>query len=427
MSDSPPPRRARIAASTILVLAILAVALGSVQRARASDAQLLAHAKIPTEDDPLEELAEPPPPQLEVPSRLEDPPIARAKPLPREQDLLSRARKGEGGRLVVSTGEGEKTLTVLPQLQERLKEILRSYETPYAAVVVMEPATGRVLAMVEHSEADPSMRGLPVKAIFPAASIFKVVTAAALLEAGVDPDDTECSHGGLRRISARHLEDTERDGECHSLAQALALSANAVFAKLTAKRLDPERLLQTARAFGFNAPIDFPIPVEPSLIAVPSDELGLARTGAGFGDAFLSPLHGAALAAIAANGGVWRTPILFEDAAPSAPGPRVVSEAHARQLTAMMEETVTSGTARRIFRERGYRVAGAVGKTGSLADKRPFRDYSWFVGFAPKEAPEVAVAAVIVNDPSWRIRATWLGREAMRWALQLKPEPKPQP
>lgn len=63
-------------------------------------------------------------------------------------------------------------------------------------------------------------------------------------------------------------------------------------------------------------------------------------------------------------------------------------------------------------------MQGAVGKTGSLADKKPFRDYSWFVGFAPKEDPKIAVAAVIVNDPKWRIRATWLGREAMRLGMQ---------
>jgi membrane carboxypeptidase/penicillin-binding protein len=59
-----------------------------------------------------------------------------------------------------------------------------------------------------------------------------------------------------------------------------------------------------------------------------------------------------------------------------------MSPEQAALLTEMMEETVTTGTARRIFRQRGFRVPGAVGKTGSLADKQPFRDYSWFVGFA---------------------------------------------
>jgi predicted Rdx family selenoprotein len=67
------------------------------------------------------------------------------------------------------------------------------------------------------------------------------------------------------------------------------------------------------------------------------------------------------------------------------------------------------------------RVPGAVGKTGTLADNKPFRDYSWFVGFAPKDNPKLAVAAVIVNEPLWRIRAAWLGREGLRLGLARLP------
>src|SRR5207247_5061113 len=88
------------------------------------------------------------------------------------------------------------------------------------------------------------------------------------------------------------------------------------------------------------------------------------------------------------------------------------------------EQTTTRGTGRRSFAQRIYRQARAVGKTGSLADKKPFRDYSWFVGFAPKDSPKIAVAAVVVNDPYWRIRGTWLGAEAIRLALETD---KPQP
>ena len=80
-----------------------------------------------------------------------------------------------------------------------------------------------------------------------------------------------------------------------------------------------------------------------------------------------------------------------------------------------MRETVTAGTARRVFRRvaaplRGVRVAG---KTGSLADASPYRDYSWFVGYAPAEKPEVAVATVVVNDRLWHARAPTVAKEAL--------------
>jgi penicillin-binding protein A len=360
---------------------------------------------------------------LPVPSRISSPPIASAKPLAVADDMLARARLDGRGRLVIGSGMSARTLTVIPELQQKLTGILDSYDTPYAAVVAMDPRTGRVLAMAEHSEADRTMRGLPVKAIFPAASIFKIVTATALLDAGVEPEDTECSHGGKRRLSARHLLDSARDRSCYTLASALGHSANGVFAKLTAKYLTRDQLLSWANRFGFNRRIDFVIPTDVSPAAVPEDLFELASTGAGFGDVFLSPIHGAALASVAASGGVWRNPILFDDASQPLDAPRVMTEEQARKLTEMLEETVTTGTARRVFRQRGFRVPGAVGKTGTLADKHPFRDYSWFVGFAPKENPEVVVSAVIVNDQRWRIRAPWLGREALRLSLAIRAKP----
>ena len=182
----------------------------------------------------------------------------------------------------------------------------------------------------------PGLRGLPVKAVFPAASIFKLVTASALLDAGLTPEEETCYHGGKRRISERLLEDTASDRQCLSLSEALGRSANGVFAKLTHRHLTAEKLLAAAELFHFNRPLPFPVPVEPSLAYVPDDALGLAQTGAGFGDVFLSPLHGALIAAVAANGGLWRPPVLFErDLADrrrggAGPQPRARRRAHPR-------------------------------------------------------------------------------------------------
>jgi membrane peptidoglycan carboxypeptidase len=363
-------------------------------------------------------------PPVPVPSREADPPITRLRPLPSKQDVLARAKRDARGRLVVPGPQGSVPLTIDPTLQSQLTGLLQQYQVPYGAVVVLEPSTGRVLAMAEHSRAQPGVRGLATRAVFPAASIFKIVTGAALLEAGVSPLEETCFHGGKRRLSEKLLADSARDGQCHSLAEAMGKSANVVFAKLTQRYLSPGALKHAAARFRFNRDISFPVPTDVSLAAVPEqDEFGFAQTGAGFGDVYLSPLHGALMAAAVANGGVWKEPVLFEPEADARPhsGEQVLSPEVARDLTTLLEATVTKGTARRTFNERGMRVPGAVGKTGTLADRKPFRDYSWFVGFAPKENPKVAVAAVIVNEPLWRIRATWLGREAMRLGLARLP------
>jgi penicillin-binding protein A len=320
---------------------------------------------------------------------------------------------------VVGEGAEARRLTIAPLLQKQLTDILKLYQTPWAAVVAIEPATGRVLAMAEHSEEQPEANGLCTRALYPAASIFKIVTAAALLEHSVAPDTQVCFHGGKRKVTEDQLKESDRDTRCETFSSALALSANVAFAKLTLKYLDAEKLTRTAQELRFNQPLAACPPGERSLASIPTDALGLARTGAGFGDVWLSPVHGAALAAAVANRGLWREPVLFEteETRPE----RVMSEANADALAQMLALTVEEGTARRIFHERGYKVPGAVGKTGSLADKKPFRDYTWFVGYAPKEAPKVAVAALVVNGPKWRIRATWLGREALRLGLGGKP------
>ncbi|MFL5298776.1 MAG: penicillin-binding transpeptidase domain-containing protein, partial [Anaeromyxobacteraceae bacterium] len=128
--------------------------------------------------------------------------------------------------------------------------------------------------------------------------------------------------------------------------------------------------------------------------------------------------------ALVANGGTYVPPTIVSSLdggalSPAAAPRRVLSPEVAAALSHMMETTVTEGTARKVFgRDRrssrsplhGVTVAG---KTGSLADRDPFRDYSWFVGFAPVQNPQVAIAVVIVNDRLWHVRATQVARESL--------------
>jgi cell division protein FtsI/penicillin-binding protein 2 len=325
------------------------------------------------------------------------------------------------GRYVAPLGEGRAVLTLVPALQARLERALQAYRVPWGATVLLEPRTGRVLALAEHSRAEPGRKGLALAALAPAASIFKIVTAAALLERGVGADGAVCYHGGKRRLDPRLLrDDPRRDRRCMSLAAAFGHSANVVFAKLADRDLDPETLRAAAERFLFNVPIPFARPVEVSTAEVPADPFAAANTAAGFGPVKLTPLHAALLAAIVANGGVYVPPVLIEEAhgaplPPVPPAARIVEEEVAADLGEMMRETVESGTARRVFRRvaRSLRGVDVAGKTGSLADPSPYRDYSWFVGYAPAERPEVAVATVVVNERLWHARAPTVAKEAL--------------
>jgi peptidoglycan glycosyltransferase len=330
------------------------------------------------------------------------------------------------GRYVAPYGSGRAVLSVSPSLQQGLEKLLAEFRVPAGAVVLLDPKTGRVLALAEHAEGELAGNGsIALRPIAPAASVFKIVTGAALLQRGVTPDSEVCFHGGKHRIQKALLsDDPRRDRRCLTLTTALAKSANVVFAKLAGRDLSPEQLRAEASRFLFNSEIPFGWPVEPSPAPVPDDPFALATTAAGFGPVRLSPLHGALIAAIVANRGTLVPPRIIDGVEGAAlPRPaesrQVVPRDVAAALARMMRSTTTEGTARKAFRRDRWdrrsplNDVAVAGKTGSLSDRAPFRDYSWFVGFAPADDPQIAVSAVVVNERIWRIKAPFVAREAL--------------
>jgi len=346
------------------------------------------------------------------------PSIAQLSPYPDAEDLLAHATPGPGGKLWSLRDGKPVKLTIQSALQSKIAALLKTYNPPYAAVAAIDPSTGKVLALVQSSR-DQGAKALGLRAVYPAASVFKVVTAAALLEKGVDPKREVCFHGGKHRIQKKLLEDSPRDGTCYDMGTAMARSANVVFAKLARDNLTPAQLRAEASKWGFNRELAFDQPVEKSAANIPDAPFDFQTTAAGFGQVFLSPLHGALLAAAVGNGGVMPSPTLVDDE-PVSQGKKVLEPALAATIAEMMGRTVSEGTARKSFHERGRSVMKGIevaGKTGSLDDKHPFHDYTWFVGFAPKDHPTIAIAAVVVNDLIWRVRAPYIARESLRYYL----------
>jgi len=316
-------------------------------------------------------------------------------------------------------------LTVSPDLQERARRLFQEYQVPYGALVAIEPATGRILAYVSHTSGQANGEDLARDVTPPAASVFKLITSSALIEAGVSPDTRVCYNGGSSRLEAAHLQDNpRRDHACATLDEALGKSLNAVFAKLADKNLNPSTLLRYAKAFGFGQALPFDFAPPPSPIDVPSERLEFARTAAGFWHTFMSPLHAALIAATFANDGNMPRPRLIErvllpdgkvaPALSAAAAPRsVISPKTAHAVGKMMLRTCKDGTSRTAFHAQlpGIQVAG---KTGSLSANDPYRAYSWWVGFAPAEQPRIALAALIVNGPVWRIKSSFVAREVLR-------------
>jgi peptidoglycan glycosyltransferase len=349
-----------------------------------------------------------------------------------------------GHRYVAELANGGRAeLTLDPRLQQSTENLLRAFQIPFGAAVVVSIPDGRVLALVGQSAADPRLGAtdLALRAWAPAASVFKVISATALVENGVMGSTRTCYHGGVSSILADNLVDLPAiDRRCDTLAFGLGKSQNAIIAKLATQHLSADELTRVGRSFGFGEAIPFELPVEPSQLDVPGEGLEFARTAAGFWHSTLSPMHGALLAAAIANHGQMPAPTLIDravdrDGRPIAPAManarHVVDAAAAREVGRMMELTTRIGTAKGTFRDkRGRRLLPfeVAGKTGTLSAETDhgYVGYSWFVGYAPAERPTIAFAVVLGNNPNWRIKATYVGRHIVSEYLVAGRSPAPR-
>ncbi len=310
-------------------------------------------------------------------------------------------------------------LTLDPSIHRAVEKFFASERVAYGSFVALEPRSGRLLAMVEYQRGKRRTRqgSIALRSTFPAASIFKLVTAAALLEEGkISPEEVINFHGGLWRLGPRNwVDDPKRDRETITFAEALAKSANAPFAKAALKNLDRATLMRYADRFYFNQPIPFDLPVQISRARMDRTTEALARTAAGFGAVGLSPLHAALIGSAIGNDGAMARPVLVDrvvspageliySATPEILA-TVVSAETSRRLREMMAQTVLFGTSSRFFDPAGFPSLKNIpigGKTGSLTGSDPPGKVSWFVGLAPIDRPEIAVAALVVNDPTRR-------------------------
>ena len=218
---------------------------------------------------------------------------------------LSKSRIDKD-RVVVSLRNGELAeLTLDARLQRAALAPMKRHRVPEAGVVMMDVKTGEVLvyASAVHGR-DPF--DVNSRAEAPAASVFKIVTGAALIEkAGLGPATRQCYRGGRSRIRAAELrEDKRRDNLCASLDQAMGRSINVIFARLAKKHLTPGDLRTMGGALGFGAPVPFVVPNEAPMIDIPTEPVEFARTAAGFWHTSLSPLAGASMVQAVANGGL---------------------------------------------------------------------------------------------------------------------------
>ena len=336
----------------------------------------------------------------------------------RLSDIVT-GREVEGGSIV---------LTLDPEVQQTAYDALVRRGLK-GSVVAIDPRSGAVLAMASTPSFDPaqlsSFDGRRIRAYsqtlngasddpllnravartYPPGSTFKVVTAAAALASGVTPQEQLPSPPQLdlpqtdRNLS--NFGDSNCTGNTSTLADAMRISCNTAFAAL-GLRLGEDRLRQQAEAFGFNdGGLSVPTRVAASVFPRNLDPPQLAFSAIGQFSVTATPLQMAMVAGGVANRGEVMKPYLVREV--QAPDlsllnraepevyKRAVSVDVAAELTRMMQLVVTGGSGRAAAID-GVSVAGKTGTAQGAAGANPD---VWVIGFAPAEAPQVAVAVVV--------------------------------
>jgi cell division protein FtsI/penicillin-binding protein 2 len=345
-------------------------------------------------------------------------------------DLLQTAHFANGS-LMAPLPDGRIIVYAIDQeLQERVEKVMRSSRVPYGVFVAIEPKSGRILAMAAYSEADPGWVRNSFYNPYPMASLFKIITTAAALEQKkVSPNTIFAYRGKHTSENPRYwYVKPGKHNEQMPLDVALGKSVNPVFGRLASDVVGRDGIVSYAERFGFNQVLLPGTPLKPSNAVLPQTDMELKLMGAGLcHEVKISPLHAATMMAAIANDGVMMLPALTKEirnskgetvfTPQSRPLRSLISPATAGQLSRMLTTTVNIGTSRKIFHDRRGKARLAslniAAKTGSINGKEPAGHYSWFAAYAPADDPQIALAALVINQDKWKIKATYLGEQAL--------------
>ncbi|WP_243370067.1 penicillin-binding protein [Geotalea sp. SG265] len=343
-----------------------------------------------------------------------------------ERDALGREVYNKG-IVVKNSAKGQNiTLTLDKNIQYIAeKELAKAVETNGAKAgiaLVMEPATGRVLAMASYPTFNPNtyfkytpqaLRNRSIADSFEPGSTFKIFLAATALEQRAirRGDGFDCENGSYS-IGGRTIHDTHKYGYL-SIAQILKYSSNIGAAKIGA-RLGSDKLYAGLTGFGFGEKTGIDLPGESGgTLRNKNQWFGVDLATISFGQGVTATaLQIATAVSAVANGGLLMKPYLVEKISDdngnmlrtSAPEVRrrVISEETAKTVAHMLEGVVVEGGTGVNAAVDGYRSAGKTGTAqkvdpltrGYSADKRT----ASYVGFVPLEKPRLTIL-VVVDEP----------------------------
>lgn len=312
-----------------------------------------------------------------------------------------------------------------------MADVYLKYQPDYACFVAIDVDTGAILNLTSFIKAEEQWDNLVMRSDYPAASVFKMVTAAASLDLGKLSPDTVIPFNGKSTSLYKKQVFNHKDNKWTrkpTLKESFAKSVNAVFGRIGVYDVGAEKLNSYASKFGFGKSLQSDFNIPPSVVGLDFDsEWEIAEAASGYTkDITLSPIHAAQMAAIVVNQGKMITPYMVESisgpkgntlykANPDLAKHQVISAESATAMRSLMRETTRIGSARKSFqginRYKVYKDMEIGGKTGSLTGYSPKGRHDWFVGYAEKDGKRIAYASLIINKEKWYVRSAYVARQ----------------
>jgi len=377
-------------------------------------------------------------------------------------------------RKTVNAYQGDTVYLAIDDRVQKRAELL--LEGKAGAAVAIDPQTGEILAMVSAPtfDANQFVKGLSreqwreisanpampmenkaVRGLYPPASTFKIVTAIAALEEGVVDEKTTVTCTGAYKFGGRDFRCWKRGGHgTMNVIQALAQSCDVYFYQAGVK-LGVDRIAKYSKMLGLGEPTGVGMDNEKSGLVpsskwkeerfkkpwYPGETLSIA-IGQGYN--LVTPIQMASLVAAVGNRGILYKPLLLHKIVPANGDSEIVTKPVERRKLKISQKTMDlvhqglwvvvegGGTGGRA-RVRGVSVSGKTGtaqvvsrRLDDIGGHKIPRPHSWFVGYAPSENPQIAVAVIIEHGGDGSAVAAPVAQQMMEvyFTPKIKPTKK---
>jgi len=355
-------------------------------------------------------------------------------PIPDGHNVVTKAQPGQTLQLTIDRD-------LQWEAQQAIAAQVRAVKADSGTVVVMDPRTGKLLALAvapgfdaNDPGANPTLAGSDpaITDVYEPGSVNKVITmSAALQEKAYSPSSPFTIPGQLHYAGATFHDAEQHGTERLTLTGILAKSSNIGTIEV-ARTLGAAKLDSYLTAYGFGRPTGVGLPGEgsgllPPLATWSPTTLPTVAFGQGIG---VTALQVASVYATIANGGMRVTPNLVAGTVDAsghthrAPAPgkrRVVSATVAHELSDMLESVTSNEGTAPAARIPGYRIAGKTGTAQRSSNGRYSGYTASFVGFAPADKPQLLVEVVVQNPRKGHFGGTVSApvfHDVMAFALQ---------